>query len=266
MEYKIGDFVRFVDENIEGYVTSIQSDILIGVTDESGFEIPVLKSKVTKVYDHRKTQNQSIPEKEIKQDIKTSKEEPETQKKEEQGDKPAPDNTKPIDTEQTEEATFQAEGIYLGVSLKDKNSAELFIINQSSYTLLTSVSEIEKNKTKGIQAEKIESKRAVSFFNGNYTTLRQWPKFYFQILRFTETKENITEPILKEIRIKAEQLLVEPVEIPNIRFKGYLIPLDAIAKQEINQKKENYLSHRPRSVGKESIRIKGKIDLSKFKK
>lgn len=263
MEYKIGDFVRFVDENIEGYVTSIQSDVLIGVTDVSGFEIPVLKSKVTKVYDHRETQNQSIPEKEIKQDKRPNKEEPKIQKQE---DKSGSDNTTLINIEETEEAIFQAEGIYLGVSLKDKNSAELFIINQSSYTLLTSISEIEKNKIKGIQAEKIASKKAISFFHGNYTTLRQWPKFYFQILRFTENKENVLEPILKEIRIKAEQLLVEHIEIPSIHFKGYLIPLDSIAQREIHQKKENHLSHRPQSAGKETIKIKGKIDLSKFKK
>lgn len=264
MEYKVGDFVRFVDENIEGYITSIQSDTLIGVTDESGFEIPVLTSKVTKVYDHRETQNQRAPIKELEQDKKPDQEEPKVQKPEEQ--LTSNDSIEPSQSEETNDASFQAEGIYLGVSLKDKSSAELFIINQSSYALLASVSEIDKNKTKGLRAEKIESKTAISFFKGNYTTIRQWPKFYFQILRFTEKKGNISEPILKEIRIKAEQLLVESVEISNIHFKGCLIPLDSIAKQEINQQKENYMSHRPRSGKKESIKIKGKIDLSKFKR
>ena len=50
MKFKIGDFVRFVDEQGEGYITSIISDDLVGVTDADGFEVPVLATKVTSVY------------------------------------------------------------------------------------------------------------------------------------------------------------------------------------------------------------------------
>ena len=50
MKYKLGDFVRFVDEKMEGYVTRIIDDQMIGVTTQDDFEIPVLASKVTTVY------------------------------------------------------------------------------------------------------------------------------------------------------------------------------------------------------------------------
>jgi hypothetical protein len=47
MKYKLGDFVRFVDEKMEGFVTRIIDDQMIGVTGDDEFEIPVLASKVT---------------------------------------------------------------------------------------------------------------------------------------------------------------------------------------------------------------------------
>src|ERR1700756_2599417 len=50
MKYKLGDFVRFVDEKMEGFVTRIIDDQMIGVTGEDDFEIPVLANKVTFVH------------------------------------------------------------------------------------------------------------------------------------------------------------------------------------------------------------------------
>jgi hypothetical protein len=50
MKYKLGDFVRFVDEKMEGFVTRIIDEQMIGVTGDDDFEIPVLASKVTYVH------------------------------------------------------------------------------------------------------------------------------------------------------------------------------------------------------------------------
>src|SRR5471030_814812 len=53
MKYQLGDFVRFVDEKMEGFVTRIIDDEMIGVTGEDEFEIPVLASKVTTVHGYQ---------------------------------------------------------------------------------------------------------------------------------------------------------------------------------------------------------------------
>src|SRR5580698_6308346 len=53
MKYKLGDFVRFVDEKMEGFVTRIIDDQMIGVTGDDDFEIPVLASKVTTVHGYQ---------------------------------------------------------------------------------------------------------------------------------------------------------------------------------------------------------------------
>ncbi|HTM98602.1 MAG TPA: hypothetical protein VL088_07665, partial [Pedobacter sp.] len=53
MQFKLGDFVRFVDEKREGYVTRIIDAQTLGVTDTDGFEIPVAVSNLTSVYGHQ---------------------------------------------------------------------------------------------------------------------------------------------------------------------------------------------------------------------
>ena len=52
MKFKLGDFVRFVDEKREGYVTKIIDSQTLGVTDDDGFEIPVAVSNLTSVHGH----------------------------------------------------------------------------------------------------------------------------------------------------------------------------------------------------------------------
>ncbi len=37
MKFRIGDLVRFVDEPIEGHITSMQPNDIVGVTDDTGF-------------------------------------------------------------------------------------------------------------------------------------------------------------------------------------------------------------------------------------
>ena len=56
MKYKLGDFVRFVDEKMEGHVTRIFDEQMIGVTGEDDFEIPVLASKVTTVHGYNQNE------------------------------------------------------------------------------------------------------------------------------------------------------------------------------------------------------------------
>src|SRR5690606_41960852 len=62
MNLKIGDLVRFVDEPIEGYITSFQDNDIIGVTDDKGFEIPELRRKVTLVHGNMRTIEDELDE------------------------------------------------------------------------------------------------------------------------------------------------------------------------------------------------------------
>lgn len=70
MKFKLGDFVRFVDERREGYITRIINDQMVGVTGDDDFEIPVLVTKITPVHgthldddnEHKETKTAVITE------------------------------------------------------------------------------------------------------------------------------------------------------------------------------------------------------------
>lgn len=61
MVIKLGDKVRFLNENMEGIVTSFKGNNQIGVTIESDFEIPVLMSEVVKIKFDEKAGNNPEP-------------------------------------------------------------------------------------------------------------------------------------------------------------------------------------------------------------
>src|SRR5690606_17869685 len=118
MKFKIGDFVRFVDEPIEGNITSFQDNDIIGVTDDSGFEIPVPVNKITLVHGNMRREDDDIDP------IKTTVE---------------------IDT------PFVQRGIYLGIAGEQKDGlAKFYLINHTSYDVLIAVSEINGTKRTGI--------------------------------------------------------------------------------------------------------------------
>jgi hypothetical protein len=56
-QLKLGDKVRFVNEPMEGIVTSIKDKNLIGVTVDSDFEIPVLATELVKIKFEEKAGN-----------------------------------------------------------------------------------------------------------------------------------------------------------------------------------------------------------------
>src|ERR1700743_1725599 len=105
MKYKLGDFVRFVDEKMEGFVTRIIDENMIGVTGEDDFEIPVLASKVTTVHGYQ-----------------------------------APGTEKNItaDEQAVPAGEFKTKGVYVGVvsDLKANSVVHFNLINETSYQLL----------------------------------------------------------------------------------------------------------------------------------
>ena len=114
MNFKIGDFVRFVDEAIEGHITSFLSDDIIGVTDESGFEIPVSITKITAVHGDMKRQDDEDAPAEIV-------------------------------------GQFIEKGIYLAVTGEQKEGlARFWIVNETSFQLLISIGETKAGKQEGL--------------------------------------------------------------------------------------------------------------------
>lgn len=195
MNLNLGDFVRFVDENIEGYVTRIIDKDMIGVTDANDFEIPVLASKVTLVHGE-------IPD----------------------------DNTVVSNRQATvvPVAEFKKEGVYLGL-VTDQHStavAHFHLVNESSFQLLAALTTEKDGKYKGEFAAVVAPNSAKKIFSANLGDIQLWPKFNLEILFSTSANIEPLLPLTYKESIKGKDLSVAKVDIALLKQKGWLIRLD----------------------------------------
>jgi len=213
MKYKIGDLVRFVDEPIEGHITSFQKNDIVGVTDESGFEIPVLVSKITLVH----------------------------------GNMHRADDEEAPRSSATSNQPFVERGIYLGVDGEQRDGlAKFFIVNHSSFELLVSIAEISGNKTTGVFAEKIPQQDFVQFYTANFNSVGKWPTFDIQILRHSGQPRLSTAPIRKEFRVKPMDLILSKEQDPIMDTKIWRFELDKPEENiGLDKLKDHFISHRP---------------------
>ena len=213
MNFKIGDLVRFVDEPIEGHITSIQANDIIGVTDDTGFEIPVLKSKVTLVHGNMRMPEDDFEETPVQSNL-----------------------------------PFVTKGIYIGVAGEQKDGlAKFYIINETSYELLVSVSEVSGSKTTGIFANAVPKQDYAQIYTANFSAVGKWPTFQLQIIRHARSTQVQSQPISKEFRVKPLDLINSKEKVEMLSEKVWLYEID---KEEedigLDKLKSHFISHRPK--------------------
>lgn len=193
MNFKLGDFVRFVDEKREGYVTRIIDALTLGVTDTDGFEIPVAMSNLTHVHGHganKTTQSDAKP--------------------------------------QIVDEAFIKNGIFLAVAQDSKTSAvaHFTLINRSSYQLLLTLNTASNNKYRGEFASTIQPKTSTQIFSANLGDLDNWPEFIFKALYFTTADIAPKAPLELKRKFRAKDFSGAKTLIPEINKYGWLIELD----------------------------------------
>ncbi|AYL96792.1 Smr/MutS family protein [Mucilaginibacter celer] len=197
MKYKLGDFVRFVDEKMEGFVTRIIDEQMIGVTGDDDFEIPVLASKVTYVHGY----------------------EPDGGKK---------NSSNVTDEKPAALGEFVKNGVYVGVATDDKaNSVVHFhLINETSFQLLATLTTDKQQIFKGEFAGLIAPKSAEKIYSAQLADLQVWPKFIFNVL--FSSKQNIEPPAPLSIqeKFKAKDFSTTKKNLPLLNKAGWLIRLD----------------------------------------
>jgi hypothetical protein len=194
MKYKLGDFVRFVDEKMEGYVTTIIDDDMIGVTGEDDFEIPVLASKVTTVHGHKSTAVESQAFDEVK-----------------------------VNT-----GNFDTRGIYLAVASDQRIASvvHFYLVNETSFQLLTALTTEKLYKFKGEYAGIIAPKSATKIFSAPLQDIQLWPVFNFQIVFYTTQNIAINQPLILKETFKAKDFSGTKTVVPLIKQQAWLIRLD----------------------------------------
>jgi hypothetical protein len=196
MKYKLGDFVRFVDEKMEGFVTRIIDEHMIGVTGDDDFEIPVLASKVTTVH----------------------------------GYQPAGAKNDVIEEAVVARADFIKKGINLGVVADPKANSvvHFYLINETSFQLMLSFTTDKQQYFKGEFGGIIAPKSSTKIYSAQLADLQLWPKFIFNIIYFTTQNQEPPASLAVVEKFKAKDFSGTKKTIPliNPTVAGWLIQLD----------------------------------------
>ncbi|MBB2146571.1 DNA mismatch repair protein MutS [Pedobacter sp. LMG 31464] len=192
--FKLGDFVRFVDEKREGYVTRVIDAQTLGVTDTDGFEIPVSVTNLTHVHGHGSNR---VAQSDEKQSVV-------------------------IDEE------FKETGIFLAVAEDSKASSVVHftLINNTSYQLLLSLKTDKKGIYKGEFASVVQAKTSTQIYSANLSDLEIWPDFIFQVLYFTTANVKPVAPLNLTRKFKAKDFSGAKKQVTEINKYAWLIQLD----------------------------------------
>jgi hypothetical protein len=194
MKYKLGDFVRFVDEKMEGFVTRIIDDNMIGVTGEDDFEIPVLASKVTTVH----------------------------------GYEPAGASKTKVEEAIIATGEFKTKGIYVGAvnDAKANSVVHFYIINETSFQLLTSLTTEKQNNFKGEFGGIVKPQSTEKIYSAQLADLQLWPKFIFQVVYHTPQNVESPAPLVVNEKFKAKDFAGSKKQLPLLNQQGWIIQLD----------------------------------------
>jgi len=192
--FKLGDFVRFVDEKREGYITREIDAQTVGVTDTDGFEIPVAKSNLTHVHGHSSNPN-----------VASTTVQPEM----------------PL-------AEFNDIGVFLAVAEDSKASSVVHftLINNTSYQLLLSLATDKKGTYKGEFGSLIQPKTHSQIYSANLADIEIWPGFIFQLLFFTTANVKPKKPLELIKKFKAKDFSGAKKEVKGLNKYAWLIQLD----------------------------------------
>lgn len=228
MKFRLGEFVRFVDEKREGYITRIFNDELIGVTGEDDFEIPVPANKVVRVHgrEYSGVQDQSLPE-----------------------------------TSVTLEE-FQKKGIYIAVIPEPSKASvvNFHLINDTSFQLAMTLTSISGEKSTGNFAGIVSPKSSTRIYTASLPELNSWPQLCYQILYFTTLNIAQPDPLVVKEKYKGRDFAGAKEVVPVLKQQGWLFRLDA-DDVVIDAEKLKASFFRPKEEKKELERPRKEVDL-----
>jgi hypothetical protein len=194
MKFKLGDFVRFVDEKMEGYVTRIIDEQMIGVTGEDDFEIPVLASKVTTVHGHKSTAVES----------------------------------QAFDEAGATTTAFDTRGVYLAVTSDQRIASvvHFHLVNETSYQLLATLTTEKLHKFKGEYAGIIAPKTEVKIYSAPLHDIQLWPTFNIEVLFYSTQNIAQAKPLIVKENFKAKDFSGSKKLVPLLKQQAWLIQLD----------------------------------------
>ncbi len=193
MKFQLGEFVRFVDEKREGYITKIFNEEMVGVTGDDDFEIPAMINNLTHVHGHSST-----PEKQ------------------------------PTINTASEISNFREDGVFIAV-LPDENKSAVvhfYIVNDSNYQLLVSLKTAKNNAYKGEFIGEIAATSFTKVFSASLSELDLWPEFNYQLLFYTHTNKKPLKPLEFTIQHKSKDFSGSKQTVSLLKKQAWLFRMD----------------------------------------
>lgn len=213
MNFKLGEFVRFVNERIEGHITRIIDKDTVAVTDQDGFEIPVLTSQITRVHGQFSGD-----------------------RKEEQ----------PPEAVVEEKGEFRHEGIFLAVVPDQRSSAvvHFHLLNETGYQLLAALKTEKDQAFKGEFSGVVEPSSAIKIFSASLNELDKWPTFNVQAILFSTGNRAPVEPLVFKYKFRAKDFAGAKKNTELIDQPAWLTQLDKpVVPVDAQKLKESF--HKP---------------------
>ncbi|MEO1049414.1 MAG: DUF2027 domain-containing protein [Bacteroidota bacterium] len=197
----IGDKVRFLHGNEEGIIVKIVSDKLLEVEIEDGFTIPVARNEIVKVA-----------------------------QEESKHFEPEPVSPSTTTRHQPSETVLGEKGIYLAFIEKTRDILDLYIVNNTDYSLSFTAIEDDGKNTSGLGSGHVYARKSEKIGTKSLQEFERWPLLIIQALYFRSGFFKPKEPLHKRLKFKGSTFHKSKRDVPIMNTKGYLFTLDEQTK------------------------------------
>lgn len=193
----IGDKVRLLKGQEEGFITGFIDNKLVEVEIEDGFQIPVLKKDLVVV----------------------AKEEADHFEEASQKEKPRIKNI-----------TRGNEGVFIAFSEINDRQLSLHLINNTDWDIPFILGQRQKSGYKGIQSGFLENRTTTRVTDFEIKDFEQWPPLIIQMLFYKQGLFELQGPLTKNVKFRASTFFKRKQKAPLLSKDAYLFRIDEEAK------------------------------------
>lgn len=212
MKLKPGDKVKFINELMEGVVSSIDAKGMVQVTVDNDFEIPARANDLVRISNEEYTLSQEIQ----------------------------------ADSTPKRANTGIATGLFASFVHKGEDEIELYFVNHTEQRLLLNCFSSKNGSFESLYFSHIDEFSYKLMMKLNLSDFNQWPFFHFQIL-FKPDAESHT-PINKNLHVSGSSFFKHLKPTPLINSHGYLYSLDEGLNKEVVEKLVSHAFEQNRSA------------------
>ena len=201
---KIGDKVRFLNDVGGGVVTGFVNKTTVNVEDQDGFEVPYPINQLVNLSESERQEKRKVEE----TVLISEKEEPKTVSNQNKG----------MRLEGKESPDFY----FCFVPDDPKNplagDTELWLINDSNYTVLYQYSHFQEEKYKLVKFGSVQPNSKVELESIGQNDITNLPDFVFQLLYFSENEKELHPLLVKKFKVSPVKFYKEKSFQPNVFF------------------------------------------------